>query len=150
MKFYRCNSDHHSVAICPAPHASLNHIAFEVPAVTDVLRGIEHLSPAVPLVWGPNRHGPGDNVFAYFLAPNQQVIEYTAEVQQIDQAAPPAPRMWLPAESRVADEWADESTLRPTPEARAAMLGEPEDEVVPASAVPPAQEPLAAQSPARH
>lgn len=133
MKFYRCGPDHHSIAVCPAPHASLNHIAFEVPAAADVLRGIEHLGPAVPLIWGPNRHGPGHNIFAYFRAPNQHVIEYTAEVQQIDQAAAPAPRMWLPEESRVVDEWAEPATLRPTPEARAAMLGEPGDEAEPAS-----------------
>jgi catechol 2,3-dioxygenase-like lactoylglutathione lyase family enzyme len=133
MKFYRCSTDHHSIAICPAPHASLNHIAFEVPTTADVLRGIDHLGSSVPLIWGPNRHGPGNNVFAYFVAPNDQVIEYTAEVQQIDAAAAPAPRMWLPEEWRVADEWAEQATLRPVPEARTAMLGAPEDELVPAS-----------------
>ena len=34
--------------------------------------------------WGPGRHGPGDNAFNYFIDPFGIVIEYTAEVEQID------------------------------------------------------------------
>jgi catechol 2,3-dioxygenase len=30
------------------------------------------------------RHGPGNNVFAYFVGPGEVVVEYTAEVQQVD------------------------------------------------------------------
>ena len=33
-----------------------------------------------PIEWGPARHGPGDNVFAYFCGPDELPIEYTAEV----------------------------------------------------------------------
>ena len=33
---------------------------------------------------GSRRHGPGDNAFNYFVGPFDVVIEYTAEVQQID------------------------------------------------------------------
>ena len=34
--------------------------------------------------WGPGRHGPGQNVFCYFLGPKNMPIEYTGEMQQID------------------------------------------------------------------
>jgi hypothetical protein len=34
--------------------------------------------------WGPGRHGPGNNVFAYFITPFGASMEYTAEVQQVD------------------------------------------------------------------
>jgi catechol 2,3-dioxygenase len=37
-----------------------------------------------PIEWGPGRHGPGDNVFAYFCGPDEVPLEYAAEVQQID------------------------------------------------------------------
>ena len=37
-----------------------------------------------PIAWGVGRHGPGDNVFAYFIDPVGIVIEYTAEVLQVD------------------------------------------------------------------
>jgi catechol 2,3-dioxygenase len=37
-----------------------------------------------PIGWGVGRHGPGDNVFAYFVDPFGIVVEYTAEVLQVD------------------------------------------------------------------
>ena len=123
MQFFKCNRDHHSVAVAQALHASLNHIAFEVPTAADVLSGVERMEArGYETVWGPGRHGPGDNVFGYFTAPNGQVVEYTAEVAQIDDADL-APRMWTPEDYERRDDWADPSSLRPTPEARALMLG---------------------------
>lgn len=126
MVFCKCNLDHHSVAIARAPHASLNHVAFEVPTVDDVLSGIEHMrAQGFETVWGPGRHPQGMNAFGYFLAPNGQVVEYTAEVEQIpdDQLAP---RFWTPEDYEVYDDWADASSLRPTPETRTLMRGVPE------------------------
>ena len=32
----------------------------------------------------PGRHGPGDNVFAYFVGPEDFVIRYTAEFGKVD------------------------------------------------------------------
>jgi catechol 2,3-dioxygenase-like lactoylglutathione lyase family enzyme len=135
MSFYRCNADHHSVAVTKAPHASLNHVAFEVASVGDVLDGLERLRGSTPMIWGPNRHGPGNNVFAYFTAPNGQVVEYTAEVEQIDVEHPPRPKMWRPEDGRVVDAWATQETLRPTPDARAVMLGQPEPALAAPSSV---------------
>ena len=37
-----------------------------------------------PIEWGPGRHGPGNNVFAYFCGPDEVPIEYTSEVLQVD------------------------------------------------------------------
>ena len=126
MVFCKCNLDHHSVAIARAPHASLNHVAFEVPAVDDVLSGIEHMrAHGFETVWGPGRHPQGMNAFGYFLAPNGQVVEYTAEVEQIPDDRL-APRFWVPADYEVYDDWADASSLRPTPETRTLMRGVPE------------------------
>ncbi len=39
-----------------------------------------------PVEWGVGRHGPGDNVFAYFAGPEEMPIECTAEVLQIDES----------------------------------------------------------------
>ena len=126
MVFLKCNLDHHSVAIARAPHASLNHVAFEVPTVEDVLAGIEHMrANGFETLWGPGRHPQGMNAFGYFLAPNGQVVEYTAEVEQIaDEEL--APRFWVPEDYEVYDDWADASSLRPTPETRTLMRGVPE------------------------
>jgi len=128
MRFYRCSSDHHSIAITRAPHASLNHIAFEVPSREHVLRGIDNMTAhGFETVWGPGRHGPGNNVFGYFTAPNRQVIEYTAEVEQIPPGEDRPARMWLPEEISVHDPWAAHDSARPTAHARELMLGGPED-----------------------
>jgi catechol-2,3-dioxygenase len=128
MMFLRCNSDHHSVAVTRAPYASLNHIAFELPTVDDMLNGVSLMvEKGFEVIWGPGRHGPGNNTFGYFLAPNGQVIEYTSEVEQIPDGEDVAPRMWLPEEMRVHDPWADPTSARPTPHARELMLGDEED-----------------------
>ena len=54
---------------------------------------------------GPGRHGPGDNVFAYFCGPDEVPLEYTAEVLQIDDAYEPHPSSyWKYAPGR-SDQW---------------------------------------------
>ena len=40
--------------------------------------------PDIQIEWGVGRHGPGNNVFAYFIGPVGIVVEYTAEVLQVD------------------------------------------------------------------
>lgn len=126
MVFCKCNLDHHSVAIARAPYASLNHVAYEVATVDDVLAGIEHMrAHGFETIWGPGRHPQGMNAFGYFLAPNGQVVEYTAEVEQIPDTEL-APRFWVPEDYEVYDDWADISSLRPTPETRTLMRGVPE------------------------
>ena len=85
MNFVRCDSTHHAVAYADAKKASLNHIAFEMPDLDSVMRGVGRLTDAgFETAWGPGRHGPGNNVFAYFIAPFGACIEYTAEVQRVD------------------------------------------------------------------
>ncbi|MVA59351.1 glyoxalase [Agrobacterium vitis] len=85
MAFLRCNDDHHAVVLAEAPVNGLNHIAFLMPDLESVMRGsgrvVDH---GVPIGWGVGRHGPGDNVFAYFVDPTGVVVEYTAEVLQVD------------------------------------------------------------------
>ncbi len=85
MAFVRCNADHHAVVIAEAPVNGLNHVAFLLPDLESVMRGSGRLVHAgYPIGWGVGRHGPGDNVFAYFVDPLGVVVEYTAEVLQVD------------------------------------------------------------------
>lgn len=85
MAFMRCSSDHHSIALADAQENTLNHIAFLMPDLDSVMRGGGRMNDAgYPVEWGVGRHGPGNNVFAYFLGPADFVIEYTAEVLQVD------------------------------------------------------------------
>jgi catechol 2,3-dioxygenase len=85
MAFVRCNPDHHAVVIAEAKVSGLNHIAFLMPDLESVMRGSGRLvDHGHAIGWGVGRHGPGDNVFAYFLDPLGVVVEYTAEVLQVD------------------------------------------------------------------
>lgn len=106
MAFIRTNADHHAVVIAEAPVNGLNHVAFMLPGLEGVMLGsgrmIDH---GHPIGWGVGRHGPGNNVFAYFLDPAGIVIEYTAEVLQVDdsyQVRGPADWVWPPGRT---DHW---------------------------------------------
>ena len=58
-----------------------------------------------PIEWGVGRHGPGANVFAYFIGPDNVVIEYTGEVDQVDDDYPTGmPEDWTWPPGRV-DQW---------------------------------------------
>jgi catechol 2,3-dioxygenase len=86
LTFIRCNADHHSVAFHPGESSTLHHIAFEMDGIDSVMRGAGRMRDAGhPIEWGLGRHGPGNNVFAYFVGPDDFVIEYTAEVEKVDE-----------------------------------------------------------------
>lgn len=106
MAFMRCNSDHHSIALGDTDNDALNHIAFLMPDLDSVMRGAGRMKDAgYATEWGPGRHGPGDNAFNYFVGPFDVVIEYTAEVQQIDDSyAAGQPPDWTWPPGRV-DQW---------------------------------------------
>ena len=85
MAFMNCNTDHHSLALGDTDNDALNHIAFVMPELDSVMRGGGRMKDAGHSIeWGPGRHGPGNNAFNYFIDPFGVVIEYTADVQQID------------------------------------------------------------------
>lgn len=87
--FLRCNADHHSIALGNGDAPTLHHIAFEMTDLDSVMRGAGRMRDAgYPIEWGVGRHGPGANVFSYFLGPDDYVIEYTAEVEQVDDSYP--------------------------------------------------------------
>jgi 2,3-dihydroxy-p-cumate/2,3-dihydroxybenzoate 3,4-dioxygenase len=106
MRFVRCNRKHHALAYAKSDAASLNHIAFEMPSLDAVMRGITRMREAgYEAVWGPGRHGPGNNVFGYFIAPYGGVIEYTAEVSEVgDDYKVGSPEDWKWPPGRI-DHW---------------------------------------------
>jgi catechol 2,3-dioxygenase-like lactoylglutathione lyase family enzyme len=106
MVFVRCNDSHHSTAFARAGYASLNHIAFEMADLDAVMRGIGRMrdhgfAPA----WGPGRHGPGDNVYAYYISPFGAVVEYSTAVNKVEpDYRTGAPEDWTWPPNRI-DQW---------------------------------------------
>ncbi len=85
--FIGCNADHHCIAITDRKNSALGHVAFELPDIDTLMRGCGRLKRAgLTLEWGVGRHGTGNNVFAYFLDPCGLAIEYTTEMEQVDDA----------------------------------------------------------------
>ncbi len=124
MVFLRCSTDHHAIAFNRSPYPSVNHVAFEMPSIDSFMRGIGRMrvkgqSPA----WGPGRHGPGNNPFAYFVSPSGFVIEFTSEVQQIDEATHNV-QVWPRDKPEAMDQWMTAGP--PTPAMRTVMQGRPD------------------------
>jgi hypothetical protein len=70
LRFLRCNAWHAALVVGFSGGPTLNHVAFEMPDLDSVMRGIGRMRDhGYPVEWGPGRHGPGDNVFAYFCGP---------------------------------------------------------------------------------
>lgn len=106
LRFLRCCRDHSSLVIGFTGGPTLNHVAFEMQDMDSVMRGIGRMRDnGYPVEWGPGRHGPGDNVFAYFAGPEEFPIEYTAETLQVDDnhvAQGPGYWQWPPGRT---DRW---------------------------------------------
>ncbi|MEG3175411.1 VOC family protein [Sphingomonas sp. RB3P16] len=84
MCFLRCNTVHHRLAILPGPPC-LNHVAYDMLTVDDMMAGIRRLKAAgTDLRWGPGRHTAGNNTFSYFTTPGGFAVEYTSEVEEVD------------------------------------------------------------------
>ena len=97
MEFLRCSADHHSVAIFRNNGPSLNHVAYELPNMDGLMRGAGRVKQSgYDIEWGVGRHGPGSNIFSYFIEPNGFVAEYTTELDQLDDAThvPQDPAYW--------------------------------------------------------
>jgi catechol 2,3-dioxygenase-like lactoylglutathione lyase family enzyme len=105
MHFMRCNPQHHSLAIAKGPHTSLHHISFEMRGIDEYMRGSGRvIRSGAKKVWGPGRHLAGDNTFTYFLDPHGNTIEYTTELELLEEDT------WHPgihdlSQPDVADQW---------------------------------------------
>ena len=86
MCFLRCSTtQHHIIALSQAPHVALNHVAYEVESIDAQMRGTGRLMRAGHrVIWGPGRHGAGDNTFSYFMDPAGNICEFTAEMEDVD------------------------------------------------------------------
>jgi catechol 2,3-dioxygenase-like lactoylglutathione lyase family enzyme len=105
MWFMRTNKYHHSLAIARCPHVSLHHASFEMRGIDEYMRGTGRLLRAgVEKVWGPGRHMAGNNTFSYFLDPHGNTIEYTTELERLDEDTW-HPHLYDFSDPMVTDQW---------------------------------------------
>lgn len=100
----RCGAEHHTVALVESDSPrKLDHFSFDLDSWVDFKVWCDRLSAmGLQVVWGPGRHGPGNNLFIMFDDPSGYHIELSSEMEQYhDDLAQYTPRVWLPAERTV-------------------------------------------------
>jgi catechol 2,3-dioxygenase-like lactoylglutathione lyase family enzyme len=101
--FLRCSDEHHSLAVFQAEENRLDHHCYEAGDWGLIKDWSDHLSEQrIPLVWGPGRHGPGNNLFAFHHDADGNWVELSAELERVgpDRLA----GVW-PHEERTLNRW---------------------------------------------
>lgn len=104
--FMRSSSVHHIVAFARSEKTSLNHISFEVRGLDEFMRATGSMMRlGHKVLWGPGRHGAGDNTFSYFQDPQTgYVMEYTTALAEIDESHGWTPRVYSTSDEDT-DQW---------------------------------------------
>ena len=103
MVFLRCNPDHHGIALVgslkePAANADLNHLAFEVATLEEVVRAHEHLHRHDVEIDFAGRRRAGCQIAVEFRDPDNHRLEI---YWGIDQGYVRPPSEWKGARSLV-------------------------------------------------
>ena len=108
--FMRCNADHHTVNFIRGTTSKMHHMAFELKDFIHLQNSCDLFGQQkIPIIWGPLRHGPGHNIATYHRNPDDQVIEFFCELDQMldeelgyfeprpwHQDTPQRPKTWDP------------------------------------------------------
>ena len=124
MAFLRCDRRHHVIVFSRADYASVNHVAYVMANVDDVMKGVSNLrARGQEPAWGPGRHGPGNNIFCYYKDPAGYVNEFSSDIEFIEDEAMHKPAVWRRV-PETADLWGTAGA--PSPDVRKAMAGDPD------------------------
>ncbi len=91
----RCNSNHHTLVFLQGKQA-VDHVGYSIADGPELLRWADYLSRnQLPVLWGPGRHGAGNDLFLRFADAEGLHIELSAELQQYyDRDVTTPPRLW--------------------------------------------------------
>jgi catechol-2,3-dioxygenase len=82
--FMRGNHEHHNLACFHQARTGIDHHSYEAGEWDTIRDWSDHLaSLGVQLMWGPGRHGPGNNLFIFIEDPDRNWIEISAELEVI-------------------------------------------------------------------
>ncbi|GGL76353.1 VOC family protein [Wenxinia marina] len=84
---------HHTLAV--GPGRGIHHYSFQCESAAAIVALADRLGrQGRRLIWGPGRHGPGNNVFSYFADRDGTVCEVCCEMERIDRSAPRQAGVW--------------------------------------------------------
>ncbi|HVB20340.1 MAG TPA: VOC family protein [Ktedonobacteraceae bacterium] len=91
----RCNHDHHTVMLTQG-RQGIEHIGYSIPNGPALLAWADHFSHReTPVLWGPGRHGAGNDLFLRVADADGIHVELSAELQQYyDRDVTTPPRLW--------------------------------------------------------
>lgn len=82
--FMRGNHEHHNLACFYQDRQGIDHHSYEAGAWDTIRDWSDHFaSHNIRLMWGPGRHGPGNNLFIFIEDPDGNWIEVSAELEVI-------------------------------------------------------------------
>jgi catechol 2,3-dioxygenase len=101
--FVRSDPEHHSLAVFRTPEKILDHHSYELREWNLTRDWADHFANfRVPLVWGPGRHGPGNNLFFFVQDTDGNHIEISTEIEICKPGQPTG--IW-PHEERTLNLW---------------------------------------------
>jgi catechol 2,3-dioxygenase len=105
LLFLRCGVDHHGIGIQKGP-PGLNHYAWHVESIAILGQLGDVLARnGSQFIWGPGRHGAGNNIFTYHYDPAGSVVEYYADLYQVWDERTYQPGHWSLEDHRGQNLW---------------------------------------------
>lgn len=91
--FMRSNHEHHTLACFLADRTGIDHHSYEAGEWNVIRDWADHFATQkIQLMWGPGRHGPGNNLFIFIVDPDGNWIEVSAELEVVHDRPP---KEWL-------------------------------------------------------
>lgn len=80
--FLRSNHEHHTLGCFRSDRTGVDHHSYEAGEWSRIRDWSDRFgSMEIPLMWGPGRHGPGNNLFIFIEDPDGNWIEVSAELE---------------------------------------------------------------------
>ncbi|HUZ66057.1 MAG TPA: VOC family protein [Beijerinckiaceae bacterium] len=82
--FMRSNHEHHTLACFRQERTGVDHHSYEAGDWAIMKDWCDRMGALrIPIIWGPGRHGPGDNIFIFIEDPDGNWIEVSAELEVV-------------------------------------------------------------------
>lgn len=105
VSWLRASYEHHGMSVIRADVDQLQHYAWQIDQFADIQRmGDRLMQDGRTFLWGPGHHGIGDNYFCYFLDADGAIVEYSSNIQRIEDEASYVARTW-PDEPLSVNRW---------------------------------------------